>query len=133
MPKSVQEVSRCRLQPYPPQQGPIFELSTYYAGVYLGAGGQSGIKLGYRLSMDQRPVIETRRGHEDFYAAADRDFASTSTLLQLLATLTSPFHIESLIERELLRGRKGAKRVERLLAYKPHADALWSVASARWS
>ena len=117
---------------FPLAAGPTLAVSTWYGGVSIDTFGQSRVKLGYRVKLDDKTVLETRDGKEDYFISPRHSPESTNTLAHLIAYLTNDFILAEEIENQERRGKKGAERLALLNAYKEHAGQFWDAVVARY-
>jgi hypothetical protein len=116
---------------FPLKDGPTVAIETWYGGVSIDTFGQSRVKLGFRVKLDDKPVMYTREGKEDYFISPRHTPDSTNTLAHLIAYVTNDFIISGEIESQEKRGRKGTDRLTLLKAYQSHAGALWDAVVAR--
>lgn len=113
-------------EPYAQGAGPVFRITTWYAGVAVVAGGQANAKLGYRLEMDGVPVIDTKPGSEDYIPSSATPFEGVEALAFLMGYLTNDF-----LMSELVSTTTGAEH-DVLIAYQKHVGPLWDAVVARY-
>jgi hypothetical protein len=114
------------------KDGPTIGVVTWYGGVSIDTFGQSRIKLGFRVKLNDKTVMETREGKEDYYASPRHAPESNNTLAHMIAYLTNDFIIAQEIENQELRGKKGAERLALLKEYAANAQQFWEAVVARY-
>jgi hypothetical protein len=114
------------------KDGPTIGIETWYGGVSIDTFGQSRVKLGFRVKLDDKSVMNTREGKEDYFVSPRHTPDSTNTLAHLMAYVTNDFILSEEIENQEKRGRKGAERLALLKTYQSHAGQLWDTVVARY-
>jgi hypothetical protein len=117
---------------FPLPDGPEIGIATWYGGVSIDTMGQSRIKLGYRVKLDEKTVLETREGKEDYFISPRHTPESTNTLAHLIAYVTNDFILAEEIENQERRGKKGAERLALLKRYQELSGVFWDAVVARY-
>jgi len=112
-------------RPYAEKSGPAFNITTWYEGVTIAAGGQSGVKLGYRLTMDDAVIFETKKEADLYRPNSKRPLEGPHAVADLLSNLTSVFQVIGAIEALSTKDQKSIQRAALLERYLEHATALW--------